>query len=82
VELAQAVVLPVIVPGFGSELITLTAMVLLLLPQPFMALTTILPLLALVVAVIEVPPPVVLVIFQPEGTVQLYDVAPGTDAIL
>ena len=69
-------------PGLGSEVTTVTARLLLLLPQPFAAFTVTLPLVVLVVTVIDRPPLVLLEIPQPSGSVHVYDVAPVTAATL
>jgi hypothetical protein len=58
----------VILPGLGNELTTVTGRVLLLEPQPFIAVTITFPLVVFVVAVMDNPPAPVLVTFQPEGT--------------
>ncbi len=61
---------PVIVPGLDNVVTTFTAIDLLLLPHPLMALTTMLPLDELVV-VLKVVPVAPEEMLQPVGTDQL-----------
>ena len=76
---AQTVVLPEIVPGAAGIEFTVTASVCgELFPQELLAVTVIFPEVALAVIeillVVDVP-------VQPEGNVQVYDVAPATEPI-
>jgi hypothetical protein len=72
----QMLSLPVMVPGLARAVMTVTASTLVeLCPQPFSALTVMVPEELLVVTLIEL---LLLLPTQPEGSVHTYEVAPPT----
>ena len=81
---AQTDVLPEIGPGIGRTGFTVTANVLtLLVPHGFTVATDTLPLCAEACRFTEIEVPVAdPLMAHPAGTIHLYDVAPGTAAML
>ena len=80
VEPSQTLALPLIVPGWAGTVVTVTPSVRsLLVPQELLAVTVMSPPVASAVALIDV---VVELPVHPDGKVQVYEVAPGTEEIL